>query len=51
MGDFSLTLIDTLDTLAVIGDAKEFRRAVQRVIENVTFDKDSTIQVFEANIR
>lgn len=51
LGDYSLTLIDVLDTLAVIGKADEFRNAVQLVIENVSFDKDSTIQVFEANIR
>ncbi|XP_063611642.1 ER degradation-enhancing alpha-mannosidase-like protein 1 [Penaeus indicus] len=51
LGDYSLTLIDALDTLAILGDAVEFRRAVQLVIENVTFDKNSTVQVFEANIR
>ena len=51
LGDYSLTLIDTLDTLAVIGDPKEFRQSVQRVIEDVTFDKDTTVQVFEATIR
>uniref|UniRef100_A0A2P2I8D5 alpha-1,2-Mannosidase n=1 Tax=Hirondellea gigas TaxID=1518452 RepID=A0A2P2I8D5_9CRUS len=51
LGDYSLTLIDVLDTLAIIGDAGEFRRAVQRVIEDVTFDKETTVQVFEATIR
>lgn len=51
LGDYSLTLIDTLDTLAILGDVKEFRHAVQLVIENVNFDKNSTVQVFEANIR
>ncbi|XP_027206422.2 ER degradation-enhancing alpha-mannosidase-like protein 1 [Penaeus vannamei] len=51
LGDYSLTLIDALDTLAILGDAVEFRKAVQLVIENVTFDKNSTVQVFEANIR
>ncbi|XP_076048501.1 ER degradation-enhancing alpha-mannosidase-like protein 1 [Oratosquilla oratoria] len=51
LGDYSLTLIDTLDTLAVLGDSKEFRNAAQLVIENVSFDVDSTVQVFEANIR
>lgn len=51
LGDYSLTLIDTLDTLAILGDVEEFRHAVQLVIENVNFDKNSTVQVFEANIR
>ena len=51
LGDYSLTLIDSLDTLAVLGDAPEFRKAVQRVIEDVSFDLNTTVQVFEANIR
>ncbi|XP_045132325.1 ER degradation-enhancing alpha-mannosidase-like protein 1 isoform X3 [Portunus trituberculatus] len=51
LGDYSLTLIDTLDTLAILGDVEEFRHAVQLVIDNVNFDKNSTVQVFEANIR
>ncbi|XP_018021975.1 ER degradation-enhancing alpha-mannosidase-like protein 1 [Hyalella azteca] len=51
LGDYSLTLIDALDTLAIIGDREEFQRSVQRVIEDVTFDKDTTVQVFEATIR
>ncbi|KAF2361819.1 Glycoside hydrolase family 47 [Trinorchestia longiramus] len=50
LGDYSLTLIDALDTLAIIGDTKEFQRSVQRVIEDVTFEKDTTVQVFEATI-
>lgn len=29
----------------------EFKRALKLVIDNVSFDKDSTVQVFEANIR
>ncbi|RWS01214.1 ER degradation-enhancing alpha-mannosidase-like 1, partial [Dinothrombium tinctorium] len=51
LGDYSLTLVDSLDTLAVIGNVSEFKRAVQLVIEHVSFDKDVVIQVFEANIR
>ncbi|XP_054163737.1 ER degradation-enhancing alpha-mannosidase-like protein 1 [Oppia nitens] len=51
LGDYCLTLIDCLDTLAVMKNASEFKRAVQLVIENVSFDKDNIIQVFEANIR
>ncbi|XP_061543664.1 ER degradation-enhancing alpha-mannosidase-like protein 1 [Phycodurus eques] len=51
LGDYSLTLIDALDTLLVLGNVSEFRRAVELVIDTVSFDKDSTVQVFEANIR
>ncbi|UJR32098.1 hypothetical protein I4U23_019566 [Adineta vaga] len=51
LGEFSLTLIDSLDTLAVMGNVSEFRHAVQLVIDHVHFDRNSTIQVFEATIR
>ncbi|RWS26704.1 alpha-mannosidase-like protein, partial [Leptotrombidium deliense] len=51
LGDYSLTLVDSLDTLAVMGNVSEFKRAVQLVIDTVSFDKDVVIQVFEANIR
>ncbi|XP_053576759.1 ER degradation-enhancing alpha-mannosidase-like protein 1 isoform X2 [Bombina bombina] len=51
LGNYSLTLIDALDTLAVMGNASEFQRAVRLVIDTVSFDKDSTVQVFEATIR
>ena len=40
-----------MDTLLVMGNVSEFKRAVQLVIENVSFEQDSTIQVFEASIR
>ncbi|XP_068109212.1 ER degradation-enhancing alpha-mannosidase-like protein 1 [Hyperolius riggenbachi] len=51
LGNYSLTLIDSLDTLAVMGNVTEFQKAVRLVIDTVTFDKDSTVQVFEATIR
>uniref|UniRef100_A0A8C3AUG1 alpha-1,2-Mannosidase n=1 Tax=Cyclopterus lumpus TaxID=8103 RepID=A0A8C3AUG1_CYCLU len=51
LGNYSLTLIDTLDTLLVLGNVTEFHKAVKLVIDTVSFDKDSTVQVFEANIR
>ena len=51
LGDYCLTLVDTLDTLAVLGNATEFRRAVELVVANVSFDKDNVVQVFEVNIR
>ncbi|CAI5737485.1 unnamed protein product [Hyaloperonospora brassicae] len=46
-----LTLIDTLDTLAVFEDATEFRRAVGLVLANANFDIDTNVSVFETTIR
>lgn len=51
LGNYSLTLIDTLDTLAVLGDLEEFEHAVQLIIQDVSFDKDIVVSVFETNIR
>lgn len=48
---FSLTLIDSLDTLVVLGDLEEFEHAVKLVIGDVSFDNDVVISVFETNIR
>ena len=50
LGNFTLTLVDSLDSLALI-DADEFERAVKLVIENVDFDVDVIVSVFETNIR
>lgn len=51
LGNFSLTMVDALDAHYVMGNFTEFKRAVQLVIKNVSFDSDSIIQVFEATIR
>ena len=51
LGDYLLTLVDSLDTLAILGNSSEFQNAVTLVIENLSFDKDNTVQVFEATIR
>lgn len=51
LGDYSLTLVDTLDTLALLGNSSEFKKAVKLVVETVHFDKSNVVQVFEANIR
>ena len=45
LGDYSLTLIDSLDTLAVMGNITEFKKAVKLVVDNVSFDKPYTVQV------
>ncbi|XP_055925228.1 ER degradation-enhancing alpha-mannosidase-like protein 3 isoform X2 [Argiope bruennichi] len=51
LGNFSLTLVDTLDTLVVLGDFDEFEVAVKKVIKDVSFDNDVVVSVFETNIR
>jgi len=51
MGNFSLTLIDSLDMLVVLGDIEEFENAVKKVVDTVTFDNDIVVSVFETNIR
>ena len=51
-GSYSLTLIDALDTLAVVGNHSEFRRVYRLVAsERVDFDSDINVSVFETNIR
>ncbi|KAL3218637.1 hypothetical protein MRX96_031448 [Rhipicephalus microplus] len=51
LGNFSLTLVDTMDTLMLLGDMEEFERAVKLVIRDVNFDSDIVVSVFETNIR
>lgn len=46
-----MTLVDTLDTLVVLGDLEEFESAVKLVIKDVKFDNDIIVSVFETNIR
>ena len=42
-----MTLVDSLDTLAVIGDLEEFRRGVKLVTHNVTFSNNATVRFDE----
>jgi mannosidase alpha-like ER degradation enhancer 3 len=51
LGDFSLTLVDTLDTLAVLGKVKEFNSAIKKVLKDVRFNANLIVSVFETNIR
>ena len=82
LGDYSLTLVDSLDTLVVrreeggrrevggvyvnhhsifsaymythiqiMGNTSEFHRAAQLVVDHVSFESCTTVQVFEATIR
>jgi mannosidase alpha-like ER degradation enhancer 1 len=50
-GNFSLTLIDVLDTLVVLDDSAGFESAVRNVIDWVSFDVNTKPQVFETTIR
>ncbi|KAF8663869.1 hypothetical protein HU200_055204 [Digitaria exilis] len=51
LGGYALTLIDSLDTLALLGDKENFGAAVEWVGKNVRFDINKTVSVFETNIR
>ncbi|KAK9239088.1 glycoside hydrolase [Lipomyces kononenkoae] len=51
LGDYSLTLVDSLDTLAMMDDQAGFESAVKKVERFVHFDLPSRVQVFETTIR
>ncbi|KAL4224501.1 ER degradation-enhancing alpha-mannosidase-like protein 2 [Mactra antiquata] len=48
---YSLTLIDALDMLVIMGNNTEFQRVANLVIESLDFDDDINVSVFETNIR
>lgn len=50
-GSYSLTLIDSLDMLIILGNRTEFERVVKLIEKNIDFDKDINVSVFETNIR
>ncbi|CAK9811242.1 ER degradation-enhancing alpha-mannosidase-like protein 2 [Anthophora plagiata] len=50
-GSFSLTLIDALDTLAVMGNFSEFRRVTEIISTRANFEANINVSVFETNIR
>ncbi|XP_063065223.1 ER degradation-enhancing alpha-mannosidase-like protein 2 [Engraulis encrasicolus] len=50
-GSFSLTLIDALDTLLILGNHTEFQRVANLLQDTVDFDIDVNASVFETNIR
>ena len=49
--NLQLTIIDSLDTLVIMKNYTEFNRLVKYLIENVNFDYDLNVSVFETNIR
>ena len=51
LGDFQLTLVDALDTLALLGFTDEFQQAIQKINSTLKLDGDFMISTFETNIR
>jgi len=50
-GSFSLSLVDALDTLVVMGNHTEFRSAVKLLMKQLDPNKNINVSVFETNIR
>lgn len=48
---YSLSLIDALDTLLILGNHSEYRRVVNIVLQKTDFNQDINVSVFETNIR
>ncbi|CAH9136277.1 unnamed protein product [Cuscuta epithymum] len=51
LGGYALTLIDSLDTLALLGDQERFTTSVEWIGKNIRFDINKTVSVFETTIR
>ena len=50
-GGYALTLVDLLDTLVVLNQTEDFRKSVTWLIDNLRFDTDLNVSVFETTIR
>ena len=50
-GGYALTLIDSLDTLAMMGFEEEFMHKIQYIHEQVHFNANMHVSVFETTIR
>ncbi|XP_075512241.1 alpha-mannosidase I MNS4 [Primulina tabacum] len=51
LGGYALTLIDSLDTLALLGDQERFSASVEWIGKNLRFDINKTVSIFETTIR
>ncbi|KAG5152287.1 hypothetical protein AAZX31_10G169700 [Glycine max] len=51
LGGYALTLIDSLDTLALLGDRQRFSASVEWIGKNLRFDINKTVSLFETTIR
>ncbi|PXF41122.1 Alpha-mannosidase I MNS4 [Gracilariopsis chorda] len=50
-GGLHLSLVDTLDTLFIVRDYFEFVHAAKFLVHRLSFDLNSTVSLFEINIR
>jgi mannosidase alpha-like ER degradation enhancer 2 len=51
LGGIYATAIDSLDSLVLLGNVSEFRRVVVWLSENARWDRNTSVSVFETNIR
>ncbi|WCJ23917.1 Alpha-mannosidase I MNS4 [Euphorbia peplus] len=51
LGGYALTLIDSLDTLALLGDHDRFTSSVEWIGKHLRFDINKTVSIFETTIR
>lgn len=51
LGNYSMTLIDSLDSLVVFRRYDDFKFAVNHISNKVNFDQDVEVSTFEVNIR
>lgn len=51
LGGYALTLIDSLDMLALLGDRERFTSSVEWIGKSLRFDTNKTVSVFETTIR
>ena len=50
-GNYSMSLVESISTLIVMGEYAEAASAVNHAIRHVSFRADATVQVFEVTIR
>jgi mannosidase alpha-like ER degradation enhancer 3 len=50
LGGYMLTLVDSLDSLLLLGEFGRFKSALD-LLKSLRFDRDISVSVFEANIR
>lgn len=51
LGGYALTLIDSLDTLALLGNRERFAASVEWIGKHLRFDINKTVSLFETTIR
>ncbi|KAL7065180.1 hypothetical protein AAHC03_05375 [Spirometra sp. Aus1] len=51
LGNYQLTLVDSLDTLAIFGNVSAFKHAVGLITHSLHFNVNTIVQVFESTIR